>query len=648
MTTEETALRTIAGLNLFPRKLRERLLDDPGFREAGGIEIGRMLTIDGGVARFDGDRLYGAIRRLYAARSPVQVKDEAGARWRVTKVSAGVTEHIVLSRNALSLRLAPEPGLDPNRRRRINGFQRMASAALVSSSFEDRWRAIIKERPLTNEENLRLESEFRETPHHVAGAISAGMERGESQFSELVPQSEAYFLELIGGRRRGKTLASYVEQDLPDHIERITDLNAEAGVWTLLRLCAHSSVADAIPSRVFDKVDVKGVVNRIREAGSLLSQIGILEALGPHLDVYDVEQELTEIAQQILTDNAKSKNSRFRLLSSLFVFVDGELSRTRVLANWPPTFRRLASLAHSALIEEQAIGRVRLGEFSHQLWDLRVHGFGWQSLTDLRIEPRWRPDFATPEQLKQETLSRILGAASKWRDKGSPQGKLSKIAFGKAKGSVHRRLHLIAAFRPGPLEGGEDKDLEDLTPELEEIVAGPLTAASPPTPQSFIPLLNISGTFRIRPEHIESAVRSIRVAGHRITGIESKETRSTIYQGLASVAAVQRSEALASELRTMLRYARNVGAQSVGFPEEFLIATIAAAASRDLETWCSIFGDWITELAFAIDDPQDAQQIRASLAKICHAVPELWSAAGRADAALEAFVASKTASDSIV
>ncbi len=644
MNTDETTIRAIAGINLFPERLRQRILDDAEFRIASGIHQGRTVTFDRGVATFESDNLYGAIRRLYGARSPVQVKDEEGARWRLRKVSTAGAEHLTLTKDGVILRLAPEPGLNPDVKRRLDGFERAAANALASSNLDNRWRTLLAERPLTNEENHRLEAELRETPHHVAHVISQGMDRGESKFSELVPESEGYFLELLGGRR-SQTLADYVTEDLPGHIDRLTNLDRTAGLKSILRLSAHSSIGKAVPLEAFEGIDVKALTSWLQNSGSMLSQVGVLEALAPHLDVYDVEEELTAIVQGILKDNPKSKNSRFRLLSSLFVFVDGELSRTKVLADWPPTLRRLASLAHASLIEEQSLGRVRLGDFSNRLWDLRVNAFSWQSLSDLRLAPRWRPDFATPEQMKQELLSRILGAASRWRDDGSPAGKLSKLVFGKARGSLASHLHIVAAFRPGPLEGAEDKDLEDLNPELEDIVAEPLTAATPPTPQSFVPLLNISGVFRIRPEHIESAVQSIRSAGHRITGFDNDDSRSSIYSGLAYVAAAQRSEELAAELRVMLRYARNVGAQAVPYPEEFLIATSAAGCSADLETWCKILGEWVTEIAFAIDDPIEAEQIRASLAKLCHAVPELWCTAGPADAALEAIITRKKVGD---
>ena len=69
----------------------------------------------------------------------------------------------------------------------------------------------------------------------------------------------------------------------------------------------------------------------------------------------ELEESLIRLIEQIRDENVEGPASTFKLLSSLFCFVDGELARTRLFSDTPPFYRRLAAMSQAALIHRQLV-----------------------------------------------------------------------------------------------------------------------------------------------------------------------------------------------------------------------------------------------------------------------------------------------------
>src|SRR3546814_5369768 len=91
----------------------------------------------------------------------------------------------------------------------------------------------------------------------------------------------------------------------------------------------------------------------------------------------------------------------------ILLYVGGDISRTGVLADLPPFQRRLAIFAQAALFERHAYGHVGVEHFTKWAIGQRGRRFYYQTLSELREEPRWVADYCTPDQLKAEFLGRI-------------------------------------------------------------------------------------------------------------------------------------------------------------------------------------------------------------------------------------------------
>ena len=187
----------------------------------------------------------------------------------------------------------------------------------------------------------------------------------------------------------------------------------------------------------------------------MLSQLGAAE-VGLRIlpDRPEIEPVLLRLVQNVRDDNHEIDNSDFKLFSALFILVDGELSRTHLMSDAPPFYRRLASLAQAALIHRVLIrSGFEYKSFSEWAFGSRLEQYYMQSLADMRIEPRWIPDLAiNASQIKAYFFGRLI-IAGKAFSGNMGKGELRETILGNGKESLGALSSFPYSCYPGPLEG---------------------------------------------------------------------------------------------------------------------------------------------------------------------------------------------------
>jgi hypothetical protein len=343
---------------------------------------------------------------------------------------------------------------------------------------------------------------------------------------------------------------------------------------------------------------------------------------------------LVQLLDTIRDDNVEADQSGFKLLSSLFVLVEGELSRLRLFAKEPPFYRRLASFAHASLIYRQIAGyRVDGKTFSDWAWNNCGEAFYMQSLADMRLEPRWQPDFATPFQLKADFLGRIMNAVRGANADGVDDD-LRAMVLGDSPTSLQSLGGFPYPYLPGPLEGSDDVPTV-MPAELSEVMESQLKAERP----SFVALVNAALIFRVAEDKAALAAKAIQLCQYRFSDLRDTSQLLNLVNGLATVAAVTRSHELADQVRILVRRYQHDRASPVQSAEAMRVCLVAAASRAEPRDWSRFVGEWLTELAFRISTQQDGQAVHSHLLSLLRAAPELWVSCGRADAALRALCA---------
>ena len=349
----------------------------------------------------------------------------------------------------------------------------------------------------------------------------------------------------------------------------------------------------------------------------------------------EIEQALIRLIKQIRDDDIEREMSGFKLLSALFCLVDGQLSKTRLLSVEPPFYRRLAALSQAALIHRQLTSStVDIDQFSEWAFSKR-EGFYIQSLADMRLEPRWDPNFAMASHIRADFFGRIIIVAKKY-EQNIKDSQIYDLVLTNKDGSLQTFSDSLETWLPGPLDGALNTQ-NTLPSEVAEVIETQLSATEV-GPLSFPALVNYALLYPIGADHAELAVKALQRSDYHLRDIKDKLQLVMILDGLAKVAAVSRSPLLADELRILVRRYRHDAEYALSIEEVIRICLVAAASRSGLNEWTEFVGDWLTELAFGDLKDDEVPVFYVQLTRLCHVVPELWVSCGRADAALSALI----------
>lgn len=527
--------------------------------------------------------------------------------------------------------------LSPDSSTRLRFLDKAATDVNLPTTAREIWRNVLCERALNDKEVDALSDDLSDTPASVARSIRGEFVAADVNVSvpSLVPRSRRYYERLIGTYDGSTSIRQYASREGRRFLEGISAWRPYDGFLFSLLLSSHAALTDEISIEHVEGEDLARAYTFLVDSGDRISQLGAIE-VGLRLlsELPELQPALMRLVEQIRDDGTGESTSGFKLLSSLFLLVDGELSRTRLLSENPPFYRRLAALAHAALICRQTLN---LGEAIDSFCEWAAGRGGArhysQSLADMRLEPRWYPNFSDASQIKWHFCGRIIIATSCFKQ-NIADSEIHDLILGADPESINSQSKSTTRFFPGPLEGTENC-LYEMPPEVSDVIDVQLCAEEVEI-SSFRALLNAAPIFRIEFDQARLVAKVRDLGAILLESVEGKGELLNILFGLASVAAITRNHALAEELSSLVRKSRRDVGYKLSVDDALAISLVASASRANLIDWREFVGEWLTELAFGELADDERNVLHTHLKYLCHAVPELWASCSRADAALKA------------
>jgi len=620
-----------------PPLIRKTLLEDKDFRREYSLEADAVLALGNSGVSFQRSDLFAAVRKLLSGTMVEKVIDTNGQIWELINIGEeGGLPKPTLSRDNQNFTLPELVELSPDSSTRLLYLEEAALDVNLPRHTAEFWRNILKDRALLDDEVDLFQSEFRETPIGKMRLMHDEVVSGQINFATLVPPSLRYFERLVGAYDGNHSIRDYAGGNGRVFLDQLSQWQPYYGFLYSILLSSHSLISAEITVDQLSDKELLRAFEFLIKHGDRLSQVGAVEVGFRVLPSRpDIEPFILDLIKQIRDDDIDGQISGFKLLSSLFVFVDGELSRIQLFSTTPPFYRRLAALSQAALIHRVLINTsVNIDKFGISVLNSRAKQYYMQSYVDMRLEPRWNPDFASAYQLKADFVGRIMLAGRKY-EQNITNSELSDLVLGTQPGSLHSIIPFIYPYLPGPLEG-ELESQNTLPKEFAAIIEEQL-AAKEVGPSSFIALVNTALIFNIGTDLADLASGVLRLGNYRLTKLEDKDQLLSILNGLAAVAAVSRNKGFADELHILIRRYRRDPQYALSVEEIMRICLVASASCADLTEWSENVGNWLTELSFSNLEDDEGEIFLSHLRCLCHVAPELWGTCGRADAALVAY-----------
>jgi hypothetical protein len=615
----------LLSLDALPDFLQVALLQDENFRARTGHEL--EATVEIGKALFLRSAFWRAAQAVYAEpEAERRIADVDGNRWTLRTERSNGSWPLLLRRKKLGYRTRGLAGLHPDASERVAMLDALLAKYGQTPASLAGWRSRLTEGLLDAAGMEALDFALRALPGAAAAAIADSLSANEASISLLVPPSRAYW-EMFLGESAAEELKAYVDDAVPGQVARLRAEHENGDQWLLL-LAAHPWILgeDRFGTRTADHWHALG--RWAIEAADPMAKAGFIEVAMPHAGKDEALAALiATLADQIEALDPADAAGTLHLLSSLAMFVDGELSQLGLLSDWSPFRRRMASFAQAGLIIRILSGKIDTKQFAEFCTAQRGWRYLVQNLLDLQREPRWRPDFISAEQLRHELIGRIVNVAS-----AIPEADMTsalRARFLGEEGSMRARMAYQRVFLPGPLEGGNR-----LQP-LPEIFCEELDRAfaeNTPSLEALTLFTNLAAMFAIPADLAERAVARIRATGPRLLALIPTERVYEQLLGLAHVAASHRLEPLADAVQVLARVSRLQLRWSVA--EEMQLALYAAASREEPSEWRCYFGTWVTELTIQNDDRDYGTQLLTWTEAVCEIDPIFRTTLGSAIASL--------------
>ena len=616
-------------LESLPDFLRIALLDDESFADRAGMGLGFLIGIGEGTS-FDQQEFLAAVRDLYVRKSKsIALADEDGRHWTLRTKGSDPAPAIEIRAGPVRRIMRGIPWLLPTVADRLAAFDRIAVDACLPPDAASPWRERIAANMLRDRDIAALEADLAASPGQVAEAIAASIQMGQASIAALVPSAPSYY-ERLAGRGVAESLEDYMAHILPRHLAEFEGDDPVVQARIVLLLASHPQMLAAPRFPELTPAQWTKLGAWVLEEGDLFARLGFAElALGRAKPRSALEKQLLALSAEIEALDPADKGGRLHYFASVLQLVDGELSLRGTLADWPPFQRRIAAIAQTALIERLSFGHVDGAHFAGFCVEQRGWRFFVQTLVDMRRDPRWRPDYATPQQWGHEILGRLLNRAWTVRDDGLSPALRAQIF---PSDDVSARLPFPMAFWPGPTEGGLADEIQpppDMMLELLDDALGEpqLTA------KGLTLLINLEPMYNLPQGRLDRAIAMIVEQGPRLFSIVDADELQLHLVGLASLSASHRRPDLADHLQALARFQRNInGARPVA--EDMQLALIAAASRKDADAWREFIGGWIRDIAWKIpvDEPERAEQLLGWLDTLASIDPAIRGVTGRSRA----------------
>lgn len=600
-------------INQLPTSLRKQLLEDRRFIDELGLSTRAEIKLNIAEGpRFEWNAIWTAVAQAVYAESPVSIKDTTGKPWELDRDETG-RPLVRVDGDARPLVFRDVEYMAPEAETRLEHFRARCSDAGVDIDALADVAALLSQRPLSPGELEETQMRFDRYPLPLYDKLCADIGDGQSALSDLFPGQFSYYQSLVGDPGEATGIAAFAANRPARNVD-----NARYDVCLKLDLLlsAHSSTIPTVLVAAAEGPELKQFIAENAATLDVWSLTGLIEALAARKDVLDVfSGELQRLLE--LFETAVDKNGdRLQMTAALCKVADNRIRRLAPDESLPPNWRRMAAIAHAALIERAVLSTgAPIGQFTERMESL--DGFyNPACVVDMRREPRWASFLMVDHQLRQELIGRVLYAWSIHIESSESMSAAEGIFKPLIDGLLLQRK-MIAASAPGPLEGNVDP--MEIPQGLSDDLMGLLEDDSKPRLETWL-FVAAAGAVGILPARIQEMVRAqLENEGRSaFSGSDEQEIAEVVLR-LAHLAAASRDTPLA---KAVVKLCRDLSPDSeVGISASvcLYLSLVATAAYSELEAWREEFIGCVNYAANTCREKTDANSCLSLISGVIEA-----------------------------
>jgi hypothetical protein len=393
----------------FGEPIRRDILIDGSIVVEFGLSTGPAVKLSNDLA-FERDVLFSAFQRLADGEElgPVAIQDGSvfGGRIYLEENGTGIveseTERFSFKGAALFSKL-------PERR------LKMLDALLQSRSLHipkiNEIRALVAGTAFDFATFLDVMRVLESAPESWGEDLTENLRRsnGDLKASDIIPENDAYWANLIPPIQHSTTLTEYIEGELKrEWLARLSG-NQETAIRSIALAFA---APELVPTYLLEgrrNEDVEAILAAGAGLPDPYGQVGIYELCR---SIALERPAIEAIGGRALAGLARDPDGltyRCRVLTAIFLITAAHLAEHEEFGRSPVFWRRLAAFAHAALVL-RSIGTPAEQEDRLGPWASSFAGDAYlmSGFRDSVDEPRWRPEWIADNYLAADVMGRIV------------------------------------------------------------------------------------------------------------------------------------------------------------------------------------------------------------------------------------------------
>ncbi len=511
---ELARLRVTFALRRMTPELQSDVLSDGTITTRGGIEISHPIRLPEDIT-IDRRILFSAFQKAADGESVSEMSDVNGVS---RKMEVEIEEEsAVLTYGAHRIRFPYTALLSTQfQKRRATADAILKNNTLATQSRED-FEAIIGKLDFSQTDYFAAMIILAGSPEHFATTLRETANKGELAQANFLPSEVTHWENITARRIISEKLPDYIAQELATERTARVARGLEVAVDMLsLTFCGP----ELVPLDLLRQIDSDVLLAALRPLLGYADPLALAGAFDVCADRAKDGARFVDlgdaILERLLSDPNRIRNE-LTTFAAAFVIASAHLAEHETLRKQPVFWRRLAAASHASLVA-RILGPGNNDEPSLLTWATRLAGktFYLSVFNDAYVEPRWRPDWISPNYLVADIYGRLLGSLRRIGD-AAPSSWNNKID--EAEDWMTANTPPIAYAFPAMLQGG-------LVTPIEKPVADSAVAkmyerlAHEPTVENFLVLIPVVYAFGFLPDARESAIKVVQSLRTEIAAAE--------------------------------------------------------------------------------------------------------------------------------
>lgn len=578
-----------------PASVRGEFITDEKFCAKFGLTPKFWFMLDADHAVETGS-LHNALRAAISGRKTANLHLRGSRRIRAKLSQKADNARIIIGKKGFGF--SNSDLLSVDRKVRVKALERVIAKQALMPFEEDKWRSLLKKRPLKDREFVDLMTDFAATPE----AFTTEFERPRNfGADDLMPDSPEYYLRLIGALAEQLEFDAFIEGPLGVARKELITRHPRVALRRIAFTALWQPLIPFDLLKLLKSKDVAALLNA-DDPFSLLCGFELCRSfLSSDAKYADLGSKFLE---KLLADK-KASVARCNLFAAL-AMISMVKVRNKVKTSSVPLFWvRLAALAHAGVLTNALSALTDTSGFLKWASENFYPHYLWTCAIDLQAAPRWNPEWLDPDFLYAELVGRVQGSIALLAEDARPKRwtEITTIAIERLKVSGK----LLAANFPGPFDDFRKTSVMlssdiDVFKDVEKKLHGASQLGKVP---ELIALANVS-------QPSEQIVEDVhRILNGPIDDAIAEKHELTFFRLCARIGRVTRNVSIANLVINRCFFVARQPKRNICITDIFEIMIEACGAHADINRYRTEVGECAMKLSFAIEGSTDLRSLIA-------------------------------------